>query len=238
MLLDEAMAQTLGLASGQYVSLRVSDDGGGMEVATQTHIFDPFFTTKGVGVGTGLGLSVVHGIVKSHGGAITVDSKVGKGTAFVVYLPATAAGAAPMIPAPIANETLLPARNRGRVKRVLYVDDDSGLVLLVQRMLQQLGYQVSGYETGEAAVDAVRANPNDFDLVISDYNMPGMSGLDVAKAVRQIRANLPVVIFSGYVTEELCLLALQAGAREVITKANTVDAMCQSMHRLLMTEPG
>ena len=237
-LLDEAMAQTLGLASGQYASLRVSDDGGGMEVATQTHIFDPFFTTQGVGVGTGLGLSVVHGIVKSHGGAITVDSKVGKGTAFVVYLPATAAGAAPMIPAPIANETLFPARNMGRVKRVLYVDDDSGLVLLVQRMLQQLGYQVSGYETGEAAVDAVRANPNDFDLVISDYNMPGMSGLEVAKAVRQIRANLPVVIFSGYVTEELCLLALQAGAREVITKANTVDAMCQSMHRLLMTEPG
>jgi len=233
-LLDQTATQLLpDLHPGQYVRLSVSDNGSGMDEATQAHIFEPFFTTKGVGLGTGLGLSVVHGIVKSHQGAITVESAPGKGTTFAVYLPAVAA---PAEAERVADAT--PAVSAGQGKCVIYVDDDESLVLLVQRVLKQLGYRTSGYMAGPDAVAAVRANPHGFDLVVSDYNMPGMSGLDVATEVRSIRPDLPVVIFSGYVTEELRADALRAGVREVISKANTVDEMCQSIHQLLSTEAG
>jgi len=238
-LLDQTAAQLLpDLHPGQYVRLSVSDNGSGMDEATQTHIFEPFFTTKGVGLGTGLGLSVVHGIVKSHQGAITVESAPGKGTTFAVYLPAVAAPAEAERIADAATADATHALSESQVegKRVLYVDDDESLVLLVQRVLTQMGYRASGYMTGPDAVAAVRANPHGFDLVVSDYNMPGMSGLEVATAVRSIRPDLPVVIFSGYVTEELRTDALRAGVREVISKANTVDEMCQRIQQLLSVE--
>ena len=148
-----------------------------------------------------------------------------------MYLPAVAA---PAEAGRVADAA--PALSAAQGKRVLYVDDDESLVLLVQRVLKQLGYRASGYLSGPDAVEAVRAAPQEFDLVVSDYNMPGMSGLDVAKAVRSIRSDLPVVIFSGYVTDELRADALQAGVREVISKAITVDEMCQTIFQLLLTE--
>jgi len=230
--LDHTAAQiSPNLHLGQYVRMSVRDNGSGMDEATRARVFEPFFTTKGVGVGTGLGLSVVHGIVRTHQGAITVESAPGKGTTFAVYLPAVAAPAEAERVAEAA-----PFVSAGQGKRVLYVDDDESLVLLVPRVLQRLGYHASGYLTGQNAVDAVRAAPDEFDLVVSDYNMPGVSGLDVATEVRSIRPDLPVVIFSGYVTDQLRADALQAGVREVISKANTVDDLCQSIHRLLSTE--
>jgi len=220
-----------GLASGRYVRIRVTDTGRGMDKATQGRIFEPFFTTKGVGVGTGLGLSVVHGIVSSHQGAITVESTPGKGSRFDVYLPvARQAPIEAVSPAPEA-----PALLHAQGQHVLYVDDDESMVFLVTRMLEGLGYRVSGFDRGEAALDAVRSNPDDFDLVVADFNMPGLSGLAVAGELRGIRPGLPVVITSGYITEELTASASALGVREVVYKPNTVDELCATIQRLLET---
>ncbi len=254
-LLDQPATQALSadLHPGRYVHLSVSDNGSGMDAATQAHIFEPFFTTKGVGLGTGLSLSVVHGIVKSHQGAITVESAPGKGTTFAVYLPAMAhvVNAADVVDVadvatPAEAERVAVARPADAAhalgasqvggKRVLYVDDDEALVLLVQRVLKQLGYRASGYMAGHDAVEAIRFDPLGFDLVVSDYNMPGMSGLDVATEVRSIRPDLPVVIFSGHVTNQLRSDALRAGVREVINKADTVAEMCRNIQQLLLVE--
>lgn len=183
--------------------------------------------TKGVGVGTGLGLSVVHGIVKTHQGAVKIQSAPGKGTTVAVYLPI----------ATTPLQVKLPGAERGAVQgdgqHVLYVDDDGALVRLVGRVMTRLGYRISCYLSGNDAVDAVRSAPTDFDMIVTDFNMPGLSGLDVARAVRSFRADLPVVIFSGYVTEQLRSDALDAGVSEVITKASTVDEMCRTIDRLL-----
>ena len=236
-----------GLAAGHYACIRVSDTGCGMDADTQTHIFEPFFTTKGVGLGTGLGLSVVDGIVKAHHGAITVESAPGKGSRFDIYLPIEAAAVAaaaitvaamaavPMEAGPPAAKTpaLLPAQG----PRVVYVDDDEAMVFLVTRMLQRLNYRVRGFVRGEAVLAAVRANPDDFDAVVTDFNMSGLSGIAVAEELRRIRPGLPVVITSGYVTDELVERARAAGAREVVYKPNTVDELCATICRVLET-PG
>ena len=238
-----AGARMGGLAAGHYACIRVSDTGCGMDADTQAHIFEPFFTTKGVGLGTGLGLSVVDGIVKAHQGAIAVESAPGKGSRFDIYLPteaaaaitAAAVAAAPMEAGPPAAKTpaLLPAQG----PRVVYVDDDEAMVFLVTRMLQRLNYRVRGFVRGKAVLDAVRANPDDFDAVVTDFNMPGLSGIAVAEELRRIRPGLPVVIISGYVTDELVERARAAGAREVVYKPNTVDELCATICRVLET-PG
>ncbi|OHE77647.1 MAG: hypothetical protein A3G75_09125, partial [Verrucomicrobia bacterium RIFCSPLOWO2_12_FULL_64_8] len=198
-LLDAAAVSTLsGLQPGPHACLSVSDNGCGMDAATQARIFEPFFTTKAVDQGTGLGLSVVHGIVKAHHGAITLQSAPGAGATFRIYFPAAAAPHAEALPEPAA-----PGSGRGSGQHVLYVDDDEAMVFLVTRMLDGLGYRVSGYERAEEALEAVRADAGDFDLAVTDFNMPGLSGLEVAQELARIRPGLPVVITSGYITEEL-----------------------------------
>ena len=224
---DERAIQALnGLAPGDHACLSVSDNGSGMDEATQARIFEPFFTTKGVGQGTGLGLSVVHGIVKAHSGAIEVRSQPGQGTRVTVYLPLSAAR--PESAAPVA--AIGPVDGAGQ--RVLYVDDEASLVLLVERMLNRLGYLTTGCASAEAAIAAVRAAPQAFDLVVTDYNMPGHSGLDVAREVKRIRPDLAVVISSGYITDELRLAAQQIGVSQVVYKPNTVNELCSIIHRL------
>ncbi len=230
-LLDAAAVSNLsGLQPGRHVRLRVSDNGCGMDAATLARIFEPFFTTKPVDQGTGLGLSVVHGIVKSHHGAITVKSAPGAGTTFRVYFPAVATLQAEKLPAPAA-----PGPARGNGQHVLYVDDDEAMVFLVTRMLEGLGYRASGYERAVEALAAVRAEPEDFDLAVTDFNMPGMSGIEVAQELARISPELPVVITSGYITEELRANALQAGVRHLVYKPNTVDELCEVIQRLLET---
>jgi CheY-like chemotaxis protein len=223
-----------------------------MDEATLARIFEPFFTTKAVNEGTGLGLSVVHGIVQTHEGAIEVQSEPGKGSIFTIYLPAAApqdsapetaatgasaasatsgAPAAPVAPeAPVADEAGSPDNGRGR--HILYLDDDESLVFLVQRLLERRGFRVSGYTNQREALGALRAAPDGFDLVVSDYNMPGLSGLDVARDAHAIRADLPVAIASGYIDEALRAAAAGAGVRELIFKANAVEDLCEAFARL------
>jgi len=231
-LLDAAAVSTLsGLQPGRYACLSVRDNGCGMDAAMQARIFEPFFTTKAVGQGTGLGLSVVHGIVKAHHGAISLESAPGAGATFRIYFPAVAEPRAEALPEPAAPS---PAR-LGSGQHVLYVDDDGAMVFLVIRMLEGSGYRVSGYELAAGALAAVRAAPGDFDLVVTDFNMPGLSGLAVAQELARIRPELPVVITSGYITEELRAKALQAGVRHLIHKPDTVDELCEVIQRLLAT---
>jgi PAS domain S-box-containing protein len=231
---DAALAREhAGLRPGRYARLTVRDKGKGMDAATRERIFEPFFTTKPLGVGTGLGLSVVHGIVQGHEGAITVDSAPGKGTTFHLYLPAAdRLLAAALSPAEGASASAAAAAPRGRGQHVLYLDDDEALVSLVSRLLDRQGYRVSGYTLATQALDAVRADPGGFDLVVTDYNMPGMSGLDVARELSRIRPGLPVAVTSGLITDELRENAPGFGVRHLIYKPDTADELCEVVRRL------
>jgi CheY-like chemotaxis protein/two-component sensor histidine kinase len=216
---------------GCTVRLAVSDDGPGMDGATLGRIFEPFFTTKPVDAGTGLGLSVVHGIVQAHEGAITVDSQPGKGATFTIYLPVAGAQAviAPTVESTSGNTAAVPARAG---KHILYLDDDASLVFLVTRLLERRGYRITGCCDQHEALAAIRADSAAFDLVVTDYNMPGMSGLDVAREIRTIRADLAVAVASGFIDEELRAQAGAAGVRELIFKASGAEEFCEAFERL------
>ena len=228
-MLDTTAAQRLGLpATGGYAHLWVGDTGSGIEPAIRARIFEPFFSTKPKGRGTGLGLAVVHGIVGAHRGAIDVDSTAGQGSTFHVYLPLVEPAAEPQ-PASAAP----PVRAPGTGQHVLYVDDDEVMALLVERMLQQAGYRVSCFLSAAEALAAVRQRPASFDLVVTDYNMPEFSGLEVAQAIEHIRADLPVVISSGNVSEELRAAAQRIGVRRLLHKQNTADELCALVNEVL-----
>jgi PAS domain S-box-containing protein len=220
---------------GPVVRLVVADTGYGMDRETQKRIFEPFFTTKPVGEGTGLGLSVVLGIVESHEGAIVVQSEPGKGARFTVYLPVASAA---MIAATLGNigpEGVAVRNSRFAAgKHILYVDDDSFMVTVIKSLLERRKLRVSAYLDQDQALASLRANPGDFDLVVTDYNMPGMSGLDVAREVRRIRSDLPVVVASGFVDEELQAKAQEAGVREVIFKAEAMEGFYEVILRILV----
>jgi len=235
--LDEATLRSSprlgGLHAGPHVHLRVSDTGQGMDAATLERIFEPFFTTKPVGEGTGLGLSVAHGILRTHEGAVVVRSTPGQGSQFDLYLPAIQSDEPAAVPAPVP----VAAAAIGSGQRVLYVDDDESLLFLTQRMLGRRGYRVTGHIAPAQALAALRADPQAFDLVVTDFNMPGLSGVDVARAVRELRPDLPVAITSGYITDELRVQARAAGVRALIFKPNTVGELCDAVQRLILT-PG
>jgi len=213
------------------VRLTISDCGPGMDEATLARIFEPFFTTKPMGEGTGLGLPVVRGIVHSHEGAIMVASVPGKGTTFTIYLPIAPAraGTAPRTGGEGTTDT---ARTDGAGRRLLYIDDDDGMVLLVTRLLERRNFVVSGFTDASAAIALLRGDPAAFALVVTDYNMPYLSGLDVARAVRDIRADLPVAVVSGFIDETLLSHAREAGVRELIVKTVDVAEFCTSIQRL------
>jgi PAS domain S-box-containing protein len=215
------------LRPGSYACLTVRDNGPGMAPETRARIFEPFFTTKPVGKGTGLGLAVVHGVVQEHGASIEIESVPGEGATFRIYFPA-ADVSVPIVATQAPDGA--PAHGQGR--RILYVDDDEAIVFLMTRLLERQGYRVSGYTDPQAALAAVRAEPQAFDLVVTDYNMPGLSGLEVARALQEIRADLPVALASGYITEELRAQAPAAGVLELVYKPNTVEELCEVVARL------
>jgi len=196
-----------------FARLSVSDSGTGIDPRIRERIFEPFFSTKSVGDGTGLGLAVVHGIVQAHEGAIEVQSELGKGTTFHILLP----------------EAQPPAE---RHRHVLFLDDSEVLVSAMVRMLSRRGYRVSGHTLAEQALEAVRAAPQAYDLVISDCFMPGLSGLDVAREVSRIRPDLPIVILSGHVDAELQRKARQLGVREVLNKLDPQEELLRVTARL------
>ena len=217
--LDETTGQHLGgLSTSRCAHLWVSDNGIGMDAATRERIFEPFFTTKPVGQGTGLGLSVAHGIVVAHHGAISVESEPGRGTTIHLYLPAVEPPAAAQAAPAVAT-----AEPPGHGEHVLYVDDDETMVVMVQHLLQRCGYRVQAFHGARAALAAVREHPESFDLVITDFNMPESSGLELARELARVRPQLPVILSSGYITEEQRMQAREAGVRGLLDKQNTFE---------------
>ncbi|HEX9431556.1 MAG TPA: PAS domain S-box protein [Burkholderiales bacterium] len=199
------------LAAGPYVRLAVSDTGSGIPSTVLERMFDPFFTTKGVGEGTGLGLSLVHGIVADFGGAIDVTTQAGAGTTFTVWLPA--AGETTRALTEPAGD--LP---QGNGETVMIVDDQGSLVALAEETLAALGYEPAGFRSSVAALRAFRADPQRYDLVLTDETMPDMSGVELVREIRRVRPELPIVLMSGYSGAQLTERAHAAGVAELLRK--------------------
>jgi len=214
------------LASGPHLRLTVSDTGGGIRPDVFERMFDPFFTTKGVGEGTGLGLSVVHGIVTDLGGAIEVTSTAGHGTTFEIWLPV--AGETAQSPREQSRE--LP---RGRGAAVMIVDDEPALVALTEEMLADLGYEPVGFNSSVAALQTFRDHPQRFDLILTDEAMPDLAGTELAREIRQVAPAVPIILMSGYGGSQLAQRAAAIGVREVLRKPLQRRDLAESLARVL-----
>jgi len=211
---------------GDFVKLTVRDTGHGIEKSILDRIFEPYFTTKDPGKGTGLGLSLVHGIVQIHGGFITVDSRIGKGTAFSVYLPKidtdkpeTAGITGGVIP-------------RGN-ENILIVDDEEQILIMMKQLLERLGYKVTAIKNSSEALMIFSSAPGDFDLVITDMTMPSMTGVDLGYEMMKIRKDIPVILYSGFNDMSLESKAKAVGIREIVMKPVTKAGIAEAIRRSL-----
>ncbi len=225
--LDAVQGRNLDLPPGLYARLSVRDSGCGMDEATKARIFDAFYTTKPLGEGTGLGLSMVYGIMQGHDGAVLVDSAPGQGASFHLYFPASTAAE---VPAALPVARTIPRVNG---MRVLYVDDEEALVFLATRALAQFGHDVRGFIDPRSALEAFRSQAQNFDVVVTDLSMPEMSGFDLAHELRAVRPEVPVLMLTGYIRAEDELAAQQAGVRELLLKPTTMDELAQVLDTCL-----
>jgi len=219
------------------VHLWVRDDGMGMDAATRARIFEPFFTTKPTDQGTGLGLSVVHGIVVSHAGTVTLDSSPGLGSVFHLHLPGADAQADAEIDGVSGCSTVFGTLDavgdengedgEGRGWHVLVLDDDELMGLVSAKLLERAGYRVSVLSDPELALLRLRAAPESCDVLVTDFNMSGRNGLDVVRELAAIRPGLPVVLSSGYFDEALVAEASALGVRHLLGKESTLDHLCK-----------
>jgi signal transduction histidine kinase/ActR/RegA family two-component response regulator len=201
-----------GLTDGSYSVISVSDDGCGIPEHVLERIFDPFFTTKAVGSGTGLGLSVVHGIVRAHGGVIHVNTEPSNGSVFSVYL---ASGEGPIgRPAPLTERPL----RAGRGQRILVVDDESALVLVTEQLLKITGYLPSVVNDPREALRMIRSNPQGFDCLLVDYSMPFLTGPELIAEARVLGMDCPVLLTTGLQDEQLDYLITDLGVSAVLKK--------------------
>jgi PAS domain S-box-containing protein len=213
--------------SGRYVTLTVADDGAGMTPEVQSRVFEPFFTTKEVGSGTGLGLSVVHGIVHTAGGHLLVESAPGQGTTFTMLLPVAGAAPAPL-PAAAADRP----GTGSAVRRLLVVDDQPEVADLLAEMLISRGHRARVCYDGASALAVFRAAPEDWDAVISDQTMPEMSGRELLLAVRALRPEVPLVIWTGFSAALDEAKAAELGFSAYLRKPVTMDELETLLHRL------
>ena len=224
--LDDLSAEKhLDRAAGSYLRLTVSDTGHGMTSETVKRIFDPYFTTKDTGEGTGLGLSVAHGIVKTHGGTITVYSEPGKGTTFHVYLP--------LILDEEREEKESEEPLPTGTERILFIDDEEVLLEIGSQILEQLGYKVVTEKSSVQALELFRAEPDRFDLVITDMTMPHMTGDKLARELMTIRSNIPVILCTGHsrlVSEEK---AQEIGIKAFVMKPLVMRNLAETVRKAL-----
>ena len=222
---DRALSHST-LLAGVYACLVVEDSGTGMDAATLARIFEPFFTTKEVGKGTGLGLSLVYGIVTDSGGAIDVTATPGRGSCFAIYLP--------RVDSPvIAEDTGQGPVVRGQGERILVVDDEEAIVAVTTEVLKNLGYEPVGCADGNAALSAFQAAPERVDAVIADEVMPGLTGTELARALRGPRPGLPVILMSGYTGPIMSERALAAGVTEILKKPLQSRDIAAALARVL-----
>ena len=213
------------LNAGPYVKLSISDTGHGMDAATMDRIFDPYFTTKAQDKGTGMGLAVVHGIIKGHGGSIQVDSTPGQGSRFDILFP--------IMERQMVSETEeLKALPTGS-ECILFVDDEDTLIDLGKNMLKKLGYRVETWTRPFEALESFRADPHKFDLVISDMTMPSMTGDILTTQLRQIRADIPIIICTGYSERINERRAEELGIQDLIMKPFTIRRLAKTVREVL-----
>jgi PAS domain S-box-containing protein len=214
------------LAPGPHLRLTVGDTGSGIAPEVFERMFDPFFTTKGVGEGTGLGLSVVHGIVADLGGAIEVTTRAGSGTTFEIWLP---------VAGEVRDDSNEQARElpRGHGAVVMIVDDEAALVALAEEMLAELGYEPVGFNSSVSALRALREDPRRFDLILTDEAMPDLVGTELAREILQVAPAVPIVLMSGYGGSQLAQRAAAIGIREVLRKPLQRRDLAESLARVL-----
>jgi CheY-like chemotaxis protein len=214
-----------GLNPGRFVRLTVRDTGHGMAPEIIERIFDPFFSTKKKGEGTGMGLSVVHGIVKSHGGTLTVDSNPGRGSVFKVFFPAVESESVP--DAKPADLMVTGTEN------ILFVDDEAFQADIAQNMLSRLGYRLTACTNSVEAMERFRHSPEKFDLVITDMTMPHMTGDVLAKELISIRADIPIIVCTGYSDRIDPDIAHEIGIRELLMKPVEMKDLAGCIRRVL-----
>ena len=219
---------------GDFVALAVSDTGAGMSADVQAHIFEPFFSTKGPGKGTGLGLAVIYGIVKQHSGWIHVESQLGKGSTFTVYLPACAE-TGPVVPL-AAEAASTPPRGRG--EKILLTEDDAMVRNLAIRVLKDAGYNVTATENAEDAEKVFSADPDHFDMVFSDVVLPGQSGVDLAKKIRKVKPGMALLLTSGYTDDRARWGTIQEQGFDFLQKPYSSGALLRTIREILDSRRG
>jgi CheY-like chemotaxis protein len=197
-----------------------------MDAGTAKRIFEPFFTTKGAGEGTGLGLSVVHGIVKEYGGVVTVDSELGRGTSITLYFPACSMveERRPVVASEIP---------RGNGERILFVDDEQVLGDVAKKMMQRIGYQASVFQSSETALAAFQKEPTAYDALITDLTMPEMTGVDLARRVLALRPSLPIILVSGSSGTLTDTELREIGIRELLSKPLEYSTLARVLNQVL-----
>ena len=227
---DRSSLVQLGLKPGDYIKITVSDTGSGIDPNTIDSIFEPYFTTKGIGEGTGMGLALVHGIVESHGGKITVDSELGKGTTFWVYLPITKNREAYRH----YEKENLPSGT----ERILFVDDELPIAKMGSQILERLGYQVTVRTSSVEALELFRSKPNDFDLVITDMTMPNMTGDELAMELIAFRSDIPVILCTGYSKKITDEKAAKIGIKAFAYKPIVTEDLAKTVRKVLNEAKG
>jgi signal transduction histidine kinase/ActR/RegA family two-component response regulator len=218
--------EKVGLRPGKHLCLTVKDEGCGMEAAVLDRIFEPYYTTKKHGKGTGLGLAVIHGIVKNHGGDIIVASTPGKGSTFQVYLPMTDG-------IDIETEPVLFTKPAEGKERILLIDDEEQIVNMEQQMLERLGYKVTASTDSKAALEAFSRHPDDFDLIITDMTMPHITGDRLARKMLDIKPKIPVILCTGFneaISEEK---ALSMGIQKFVMKPVVKNELASTIRTVL-----
>ena len=218
--------ETIGLKQGDYVQIRVSDTGTGISDEIITSIFEPYFTTKGIGEGTGLGLSVVHGIVETYGGKIGVASRLGEGSTFTIYLPITKKRQLDHF----YKAEDLPTGS----ERILYVDDEASIANMGRRTLEQLGYSAVTRTSSIEALELFRAKPDDFDLVITDMTMPNMTGDVLASELMGIRPDIPVILCTGFSKKISDESAAEIGIKACVSKPFVKADLAKTVRKVLV----
>jgi PAS domain S-box-containing protein len=228
---DKVRSATLAtLPPGDYLRLTVSDTGHGMEETTLQRIFDPFFTTKEVREGTGLGLAVVHGIVRAHRGAIEVESRLGVGSTFHIFLPVASASAESL-----PGETAQAPRGAGEI--IFIVDDEDTVASFTKFALENKGYRAATVDTAVHCLEALRSNPSACALLVTDQTMPSMTGTELAGKVRAFAPHLPIIVMSGYFLKLPAEEMAQIGHLEMLGKPFTTDELAWAVHRALHPDP-
>jgi CheY-like chemotaxis protein len=213
------------LAPGRYARLSVTDSGCGMDAYTLTRAFDPFFTTKPVGSGTGLGLAAVHGIVQDHGGGIEVETAPGKGTRFGIYLPYARAG--------MTKDVKKVRTEFSGTERILLVDDERMVLQSIGTYLEHFGYKVEALTSPAAALAIFQSMADQFDIVVTDQVMPNMTGDVLARKLRELRPDIPIILCTGYAPPASAQARKSVGIDEVVRKPIEPSELGNIIRRIL-----